>query len=79
MPILRIEEFDWETRDGYEIDCEYDVTDFEEATGFLRWDLNLSASPAFKETVMREWMLSRGNLEIRNGISSRGLRFRYLV
>jgi hypothetical protein len=78
MPILRISEFNWETRDGYEIDCEYDVDDFEEATGFLRWDLKMSASPAFTETVMREWMLSRGNLEIRNGISSRGLHFSYI-
>jgi hypothetical protein len=78
MPTLRIESFDWETRTEYEIDTEYDVTDFNDATGFLRWDLNKTASPAFKETCMREWTQSRGNFEIRNGTSSSGIRFRYV-
>jgi hypothetical protein len=78
MPILRIEEFDWDTFSEYEIDVEYDVDDFDDATGFLRWDLNNSASSEFKERVMREWMLSRGNCQFKNGSSSRGIRFRYI-
>lgn len=78
MPILRIAEFDWLTKGGHEIDTEYDVDDFDDACGFLAWDLEKTASPEWARVALTGFRLNNGNFSLKNGSSSRGVSFRYI-
>ena len=78
MAWLEIEETTFATGEVHETD-RYLVDSFKEATRELVADLRETSSEKFRNEVMALWAKNQGaEFHVRNGISSAGVRIRYV-